>query len=139
MFRIKILFFINFIGLLFSDNYIVKINQPNGYGLNIAEVELFKLSQKLNSSLLTFTSSPIDQSFNASSANDGNYYNFFSSSVSDPYLEITTDINNSFDKIIVTNRRDCCQFRIINAYIKLYSSADLFNVYIQINYRLQIN
>lgn len=107
--------------------FIVKINQNNGNPLNIAEVEFYYLNNKLSSSLFTFTgSSNYDGLSSPVNANDNNYNSYFhSNSGGDQTLVIFTDVRNSFDKIVVTSRTDCCQDRLVDAYINIYNGTDL--------------
>jgi len=100
----------------------------NGGILNIAEVQFLQKSVVLRGSMFQFTASSVTPACNASAcgptfANDGDLNTAFSSNPSDKtaLLTIVTNAGNAFDQVIVYNRQDCCQSKIVNAKVSVYS------------------
>ena len=133
------LFYIHILSI--SASIIIKIDliTTSSTALQIAEVEFFYLNNKLSSSLFSVTSSSQYGESGCingiycfpypSYAIDGNYNSFFHSYMGgDQYLILSSNSYNDIDTIIVTNRPDCCQSRILSATIQLYNSTAVNNV-----------
>ena len=103
----------------------VTINQVNKYNgeiipvVNLAEVQLFSKGIQIPPSQLTFTLSSTLPGNPVSNCNDGVSSNFCHTNVGDNSPTLTIYSPYAIDQIVVTNRPDCCQFRIAAATISV--------------------
>ena len=99
------------------------INQVT-YGnpiINLAEVQLYSKGVQIPASSLTFVLSSIyngdNANYSASNCNDGILSDFCHSATGDNSPTLTIYSPSAVDQIVVTNRQDCCQYRIAGATI----------------------
>ena len=95
----------------------------SSHDINLAEVQLFNNGIQISRDQLTFTLNGQYNNYPASLCNDGNIYNFCNSAHSDPALTIVSTM--PFDKVVVYNRNECCQHRIVGATITVGINGQL--------------
>jgi hypothetical protein len=95
----------------------------SSHDINLGEVQLFNNGSPIPRDQLTFTLNGQYNNYPASLCNDGNIYNFCNSAHSDPALTIVSTM--PFDKVVVYNRNDCCQHRIVGATITVGINGQL--------------
>ena len=101
----------------------LQITQRNGNLINLGEVTILNNGVSISRSLLTFGLSSVHAGLTASLCNDGDMNSFCHSDSSDPSPTLTVTIPGDFDEILVTNRVNCCQIRIVGATIIIKNSA----------------
>jgi hypothetical protein len=98
---------------------VLKVDQvlvtDGGKIINLAELKLFFNGQQL--SCLTIAISAAHPSFPVSNCNDGNVNNFCHSLSGDANPSLTITGISALDRVVVYNRVDCCQARIVGATI----------------------
>ena len=100
----------------FNGLYGVIIYQQNGERIiNLAEVQLWYQRAQLKTTSLHFELSTT--SFAAENCNNGNLNDFCHSGSNDLTPTLTVISETVFDQIIVNNRQNCCQDRILSAQI----------------------
>jgi len=95
--------------------YRIQIYQPSGF-LNLAEVQLY--SDGVQHTALAYSLSSALSANHASNCFDGNFSSFCHSAVAPGYLDAT--LSREITEVVVTNRVDCCQDRIVGGTITFY-------------------
>ena len=105
---------------------IVRDKQGDDHWLNIAEVEVFSGTTNVASGKTVTASSLYAPQFPHANLVDGNKTNFaHTHNEALEYFQIDLGQEYDIDKVVITNRTDCCQGRLRNTKIQLSKSADM--------------
>jgi hypothetical protein len=105
---------------------IVRDKQGDDHWMNIAEVEVFSGTTNVASGKTVTASSLYSPWFPHTNLVDGNKANFaHTHDEALEYFQIDLGQEYDIDKVVITNRIDCCQGRLRNTKIQLSKSADM--------------
>ena len=105
---------------------IVRDKQGDDHWMNIAEVEVFSGTTNVASGKTVTASSLYAPQFPHANLVDGNKTNFaHTHNEALEYFQIDLGQEYDIDKVVITNRTDCCQGRLRNTKIQLSKSADM--------------
>ena len=105
---------------------IVRDKQGDDHWMNIAEVEVFSGGANVAKGKTVTASSLYAGQFPHANLVDGNMTNFaHTHNNALEYFQIDLGQEYEIDKVVITNRTDCCKGRLRNTKIQLSSSADM--------------
>jgi hypothetical protein len=109
-----------------KENYgrYVKLTVPRKECLNIAELEIYSGSSKISKGKKV-TASSIEPSTKYENLNDDNLNSIMHTicNVDNPWVMIDLGKDEIIDKIVIQNRRDCCQERIKDGFLEIIDSS----------------
>jgi hypothetical protein len=99
-------------------------NNPNNPVLNLTEVQVFDENGIKINGTPTMSSTYLD--FRATNCTDGNLTNFcHSNGQPNDWFQIDFGSDKFVSRIIIHNRQDCCQDRLLNSYVELINNANV--------------
>jgi hypothetical protein len=107
---------------------IIRDKDGDNHWMNLAEVEVFSGGTNVASGKTVTASSKYENSDQFPHANlvDGNKTNFaHTQNESVEYFQIDLGQDYDIEKVVITNRTDCCQDRLRNTKIQLSKAADM--------------
>ena len=90
---------------------------------NLAEVKLFYQGVQLPPASLSFVFSSTYTIYSASNCNDGDLTDVCHTGTNDLNPTLTITGTGSVDSVVVYNRADCCQYRILGAVITVANAG----------------
>ena len=105
---------------------IIRDTDGGDHWMNLAEVEVFSGGTNIASGKTVTASSLHSPEYPHANLVDGNKTNFaHTQNEALEYFQIDLGQEYDIDKVVITNRTDCCQDRLRNTKIQLSKSADM--------------
>jgi hypothetical protein len=101
----------------------IRIQQTTAQALNLAEIQVFRPDGTEIKTGLTATLSSTLSSYPASNCLDGNRNTFCHGAGANDWLEIDLGSDQEIGRIVITNRQDGYQDRIVGATMRIFNSA----------------